>query len=85
MGSNGGKKQGWRNTGVGVVRNEEQRGGRADWLRRRPPGEAERGGTTSGLERGGQSRSFGGAWRVNALFFKEKEVSCGAQLWIAAQ
>lgn len=45
----------------GVIRNEEPGGGRADWLRRRPPREAERGGTTSGLERGGQSRSFGGA------------------------
>lgn len=35
----------------------------AAWLGRRPPREAERGGTTSGLEWGGQSPSFGGAQR----------------------
>lgn len=57
------RKQGRENTEGGIRNEEKGAGGRADWLRRRPPREAERGGTTSGLERGGQSPSFGGARR----------------------
>lgn len=52
-----------REYGGGYKEWRAESGGRADWLRQRPPREAERGGTTSGLDGGGQSLSFEGARR----------------------